>query len=121
MPVNPPPKRVITLNVEWVVVLSVTKKRDVNVIAVMFGLDLPALWHQRQEGFLLICHQMELLRSLHPGKSVLLGQPQLLSFGVPFPRDTLFDASNLRVIDEEEIPVRTQSLALWRSIVARSN
>ncbi len=55
----------------------------------------------------------EIAVTLHPSRA----GAQLVSFGVPFPRDTLSDAANVRVLVEgAEVPSASEELGRWRSL-----
>lgn len=57
---------------------------------------------------------------LHPIEGVPVGQPQLVTFGLPFPRDsvTVAGLSRVRVLDARgtEIPAWVESLTPWRHL-----
>lgn len=62
----------------------------------------------------------EVTITLHPGRTVVPGEPVLAGFGVPFPRATIDDAAGIRIVDESgnEMPSHVEELARWRTLGA---
>jgi len=55
--------------------------------------------------------------ALHPGATVQIGQTTRFAFGVPFPRNTINNINNIRVIDNTtEVPANITEVTRWRSI-----
>jgi hypothetical protein len=56
--------------------------------------------------------------TLYPGASVSPGESRVVSFGLPFPRGVLADASAVRVLDEggTELPLAARELATWWAV-----
>lgn len=56
--------------------------------------------------------------TLHPGKTVHVGQSVVISFGVPFPRGVVYDIGQIKVTDTQglELASNVSELIRWRTL-----
>lgn len=56
--------------------------------------------------------------TLHPDKSLELNRPTIVSFGVPFPRNTLFDtaAISISTAQDKELAAQIHTTSRWHSL-----
>jgi hypothetical protein len=60
--------------------------------------------------------------TLHPGEQAVIGQPTIVTFGVPFPPGVLANAGELRAFDKRgELEIHAAPLLTWRTWPGRSD